>query len=116
MRNYLFVGLFAFCACSASKKNTLPDAIPDCINTLIATYKKEPTQNPPRSIYSYMYHSKKVFYIPAICCDQFSILMDENCEVIAHPDGGFTGKGDGKLNDFKSARTNEKLIWADDRE
>ncbi|MFT5791167.1 MAG: hypothetical protein ACI9LI_000499, partial [Saprospiraceae bacterium] len=27
----------------------------------------------------------------------------------------FTGKGDGKCADFFDARTNEKLIWEDER-
>jgi hypothetical protein len=31
------------------------------------------------------------------------------------PDGGFTGKGDGKCTYFFDARTNEKLIWEDER-
>ena len=33
---------------------------------------------------------------------------------MGHPDGGFTGKGDGKIKDFETA-TDEKLLWADSR-
>ena len=123
MRKIILVSLIALCACNSSKKSTLPIDVavkqmdvPECIKTLIVTYKKEQKQNPPRSIYSYTYNGKTVYYVPAICCDQYSNLLDGDCNIMSHPDGGITGKGDGKLPDFKTARTNEKLIWTDDRE
>lgn len=86
-----------------------------CIDTLIAKFKEEEKQNPPRSIYSYTYNDSTVYYVPPICCDQFSDLYNSNCNIIAHPDGGFTGKGDGRAKDFFEKRTNEKLIWKDER-
>ena len=50
-----------------------------------------------------------------ICCDFYSDLYDNKCNLIAHPDGGFTGKGDGKIKDFRKEATNEKLVWEDSR-
>ena len=88
---------------------------PDCIRVLIAGFEKEAVQNPPRKIYSYSYQNKTVYYIPAICCDFFSDLYDDDCKLIGHPDGGITGRGDGTVRDFDSARSNERLIWADKR-
>lgn len=88
---------------------------PACINDLIASFETEQVQNPPRKIYSYTYQGRKVYYVPAICCDFFSDLYDSNCKLIGHPDGGFTGKGDGKLPDFNSVKTDEVLVWADKR-
>lgn len=92
------------------------DTVPACIKNLVATFKAEEKQNPPRKVYSYIYNEKTVYYVPAICCDFFSDLYDDKCNIIGHPDGGFTGKGDGKVPDFDRAKTNEKLIWADKRE
>lgn len=89
--------------------------VPDCINKLIAQFKAEEKQNPPRKVYSYTYRGKTVYYVPALCCDFFSELYDSDCKVIGHPDGGFTGKGDGTMTDFHTTRTNEKLLWADER-
>jgi hypothetical protein len=45
------------------------------------------------------------------CCDFFSEVYDEHCKFLGSPDGGFTGKGDGKLPDFFEEAKNEKLIW-----
>ena len=33
----------------------------------------------------------------------------------AEPDGGITGRGDGKCTDFFQTRTDERLWWADTR-
>ncbi len=81
---------------------------------LIDKFKSEETTNPPRKIYSYLYAGKKVYYVSAVCCDNFSDLYNDSCRLIAHPDGGFTGRGDGKIIDFETAK-NEKLLWADSR-
>jgi hypothetical protein len=77
--------------------------------------KAEPVTNPPSKIYSYIFNSKTVYYVPAVCCDNFSDLYDDSCKIIAHPDGGFTGKGDRKLPTFHEEKKNEKLIWEDKR-
>ena len=89
--------------------------LPDCIKKLIVKFQKEDKQNPPRSIYSYNYNEKTVYYVPAICCDFFSDLYDGDCKLLGHPDGGFTGRGDGTVADFMKTKTNEKLIWKDQR-
>jgi len=56
-----------------------------------------------------------VFYVPALCCDFYSDLYDMDCNLIGHPDGGYTGRGDGSFPDFTERRKDEKLIWADER-
>jgi hypothetical protein len=88
---------------------------PACVQTLIETYSKGKVENPPRSIYSYTYKGKTVYYVTAPCCDFFSDLYDENCNLIGHPDGGFTGRGDMKMPDFEKEKSNEKLVWKDER-
>ena len=98
-----------------SEGNAIGEKLPGCIQKMINQYKAEEKQNPPRQIYSYLYNGKIVYYVTPPCCDFFSDLYDSSCVLIGHPDGGFTGKGDGKTIDFKDVRTNEKLIWKDDR-
>ena len=89
--------------------------LPGCIKKMIREFQQEEKQNPPRSIYRYTYKGEPVYYVPPICCDFFSDLYDNECKLIAHPDGGFTGKGDGRVVDFLQTRTDEKLIWKDER-
>ena len=127
MKRLIFITGIALIACSSSKKNNnmvadnVPankdstPALPTCVKKMIDQYKLEEKQNPPRQVYSYLYKGKTVYYVTPPCCDFFSDLYDSSCTLIAHPDGGFTGKGDGKMSDFKEVRTNEKLIWKDDR-
>ena len=35
--------------------------------------------------------------------------------VICHPDGGITGRGDGRCPDFFVERRNERVVWRDQR-
>ena len=89
--------------------------LPGCIKKLIVQFQQEEKQSPPRRIYRYTYKGNIVFYVPAVCCDFFSDLYDIKCNLVAHPDGGFTGRGDGTAPDFLQTRTGEKLIWKDER-
>lgn len=104
-------------ACSGPKRAASDnmDGIPACIARQITIFKTKPVQYPPHKIYQYKYNNKIVYYIPAICCDQFSDLYDNNCVLLGHPDGGFSGKGDLLFLDFLSTKTEEKLIWEDER-
>ena len=99
----------------SATEDAAPDSLPACVKALIKQFKNEERTNPPRKIYSYTYNGKKVYYVPAVCCDNFSDLYNSNCELMGHPDGGFTGRGDGKYRDFSEERKNEKLLWADTR-
>ena len=83
--------------------------VPGCLKELIRQFIKEEKQNPPRAVYGYTYMEKQVYYVPAICCDFFSDLYDSNCKLIGHPDGGYTGKGDGTAPDFMQLRKGETL-------
>lgn len=99
----------------ASVSNGVSDSVPQCILAMINQFKKDGMQNPPRKILSYLYKNKTVYYVTPPCCDFFSDLYDNDCNLIGHPDGGFTGRGDGKLTDFTSSKSNEKIIWEDSR-
>jgi hypothetical protein len=88
---------------------------PECIKRLISKFAAETPQNPRRKVISYTYKNSTVFYVPAVCCDNYSDLYDNACNLIGHPDGGFTGRGDGKIVDFAKQASNEKLLWEDRR-
>lgn len=124
---FFIAGIFFLASCTSSKsnnvavaeeqavKNSVPKGIPVCLQKMISHFQSEEKQNPPRQIYSYLYKGATVYYVTPPCCDFFSDLYDSSCVLIGHPDGGFTGKGDGKMSDFRDVRTNEKLVWRDDR-
>jgi hypothetical protein len=90
-------------------------SLPICIKALIEKMKSDSVTNPPSKIYSYTFDNKTVYYVPGVCCDNFSDLYDDSCKIIAHPDGGFTGQGDRKLPKFHDEKKDEKIIWQDKR-
>jgi hypothetical protein len=102
--------LYFFSGCK--KENA---SLPQCIALKIQQIKQEPKRNPPAEIWQYCFQERTVYYIPPFCCDQYSVLLDEDCRVICAPDGGLSGKGDGGCPDFFSRRTNGILIWRDER-
>ncbi len=89
------------------------DQPPMCVQTLITTMMTQPVGNPPGSIYRCTYNGATVYYLPPQCCDQFSSLISSNCTPICAPDGGFTGRGDGRCTDF--SRDTCTLVWQDSR-
>lgn len=100
-----------------SKKNTGKNAetIPECIQEMIIEISSQEVANPPIHIYNYTYNEQPVYYVTSKCCDNPSNLYDQNCNRICSPDGGITGKGDMKCLDFFEKRTDEKLVWKDER-
>ena len=85
--------------------------LPACIKNKIDSFKVKEAHERPQKVVEYMYKGKKVYYVVMPCCDFFNEVYDENCKMLGSPDGGFTGKGDGKLPDFFTEAKNEKLIW-----
>jgi hypothetical protein len=95
-------------------KNMLPSS-PICIKEKINIFKSQPKGNPVQTIIQYSYNNKKVFYVPPQCCDAYSDLFDEKCQLLGHPDGGITGRGDGTIPNFYTEAKDAKVIWKDDR-
>ncbi|MBS1929060.1 MAG: hypothetical protein IT254_12850 [Chitinophagaceae bacterium] len=89
--------------------------VPACVKSLIKKFSQEEMTNPPRAVYRYSYKGNTVYFVPAICCDFYSDLFDDHCNLLGHPDGGIMGKGDGKVPDFFDKRTDPYLIWKDIR-
>ncbi len=99
----------------ACEEIDVPRGTPSCIKSKIRDIQKEPVRNPPAAIWQCEYQGQTVYYIPSYCCDNYSELYDEHCNLICHPDGGITGTGDCACTDFFTNRTNVKLIWNDNR-
>lgn len=99
----------------ACQNEAVPPGLPACVKDKVAYYKNNPAQNPPAQVWEYQYQGQTVYYLPPICCDQFGELYDQHCNLICYPDGGITGRGDGKCEDFFATRQNGKLIWEDKR-
>ena len=85
--------------------------LPTCMKNKIDSFKLKEAHERPQRVVEYSYKSKKVYYIVMPCCDFFSEVYDEKCNFLGSPDGGITGKGDGKLPDFFTEAKGEKLIW-----
>jgi hypothetical protein len=129
MKHFIIILCIAATSCGGTQKqfaepvkediapiqNPLLENIPVCVNQLIEKFTAEEKQNPPRKIYRFTYQGKTVYYVTAPCCDFFSDLYDSDCQLMGHPDGGITGRGDGKLPDFEKEKSHEKLIWEDQR-
>lgn len=92
-----------------------PASYPVWIDGLIDKFTAEPAANPPLSITEYLYQGNSVYFVPQRCCDIFSDLYDAAGNLIAHPDGGIAGTGDGRAPDFFSTRTLSQIIWQDRR-
>ena len=84
-----------------------------CIQQMIAKFSEAEKHVRPSKIYSYLYKGKAVYYVVAPCCDNFNELYDAECKLLGNPDGGFTGRGDGKFPDWEAEKKAEKLIWED---
>ncbi len=90
-------------------------AIPTCIKNKIDSFKLKEAHEKPQKVVEYVYKGKKVYYVVMPCCDFFNEVYDANCKYLGAPDGGFTGKGDGKIPDFFEMAKNEKLVWQKDK-
>jgi uncharacterized protein DUF6970 len=91
---------------------------PRFIKRLIRQFESAPKESSPGAIVRYEYRGGPVYYIPIpayLCCDIPSKLYDSRGALICAPDGGFTGRGDGKCPDFMAQRSGETLIWNDAR-
>jgi hypothetical protein len=82
---------------------------------MIERFQSEPVTNPPRSVVRYAYKGDTVFFVPAPCCDFTSELYSSAGELLCAPDGGITGRGDGKCTDFMTTRKDALSVWQDSR-
>src|SRR5688572_5744526 len=111
----LLFGLMVIGLACAPQNPVAPEALPDWLTALTRELQTEPVANPPAFIARYEYKNEVVYYLPPRCCDVWSNLYRADGTVLCHPDGGLTGKGDGRCADFVAERKNERIIWRDPR-
>jgi len=114
MKSLLFT-LVIFLTAITHKCRKNPAELPGCIQKKIDQIKNEPKWNPPAEVYEYEYKGKSVYYFTSDCCDQYHVVYDDQCNYMCAPDGGFTGKGDGKCADFHATAKKIRLVWKDPR-
>lgn len=90
---------------------TVTQTLPAAIQKRIDGYKKMEKFEQPKSVVEYEYRGQKVYYVNMPCCDFFNELYDSTGKLMGHPDGGITGKGDGKVPDFAKEKTKERIVW-----
>lgn len=89
--------------------------VPEWVKNQIEVLKAQPPyRTGKKMIIKYRYQYKDVYYIPADCCDQLNPLYDEFGKKICSPDGGFTGKGDGRCPDFDRKAQTPEIIWQEE--
>lgn len=101
-------GLFSSC-----EEIEVPEDTPSCVKRMIRKIKREEPRNPPAEVWKLTVDGSIYYYIPPHCCDQMSELYDSSCNLICHPDGGFTGQGSGNCPGLENAES--ELIWEDER-
>jgi len=114
-----FYKLFGISGCFvillvSCKSSSQPVQNVSCIASKIEALKNEPVANPPSQVWKWETEGQTFYYVNAACCDHFSTLYNENCNIVCAPDGGITGRGDGKCPEFPKD-TKRTLIWKDTR-
>ncbi len=88
---------------------------PTWLKDLIKQEESKSTANPPASISRCTYKNQTVYYLPARCCDIPSVVYNDKGDILCSPDGGLTGRGDGKCTDFLNTRKDCIAVWKDTR-
>jgi len=96
--------------CRSAPRAAEPRA-PDWLAAKIEGFQDSASANPPDLVASYTYQGRLVYYVSPRCCDQYSVLYDSTGAELCAPDGGITGRGDGRCPEFIAQRTNEKILW-----
>ena len=104
----LFISLLMSCA--ANKNVKVVNEMPACLQAIIKTMTEDPN-GAPQSVTRYTYNRQTVYYMVSPCCDKYNVAYDTACNILGYPDGGITGRGDGRMVDFKTEASDQKLIW-----
>ena len=90
------------------------DSLAPWLQQKISGYGALPPFSPPRAILLVRYQGRKAFYVTPACCDIPSELIDDQGELLCHPDGGFAG-GDGRCPAFTLVGNPVVTVWRDSR-
>jgi hypothetical protein len=116
MKDFLSLAAVALVGLASCTKVETLEKVPRCIEKEIKEYEEWADPNIPQRVWRYTYKGQTVYFFPVPgCCDQSSVLYNEDCNPICAPDGGFSGGGDGKCPDFDSTKRDEVLVWKNDK-
>ena len=116
MRSMLMLALSTVAPGCQADANT--EHLPAFLRQLIEEYEAASEQRYPFEIWRYEYEGESVFYVPlarALCCDIQSVLYSVDGEILCRPDGGFTGRGDGRCPDFDPRASEGVRVWGEQR-
>ncbi len=111
LRIFIYISVLAMASCM---RLDLAKEVPACVTKQIREIANEEPQHPPTEVWEWKTDGITYYYFTSGCCDRFNYLYDSNCNVVCAPDGGITGKGDGKCPEFRGT-VEKTLIWKDTR-
>ena len=91
------------------------EALPDWLARLVAQIEREPVRNPPAEIWRGHYRGLVVYFETPHCCDVPSRLFNAAGQRLCEPNGGLTGRGDGRCPDADIDDLKEERVWRDPR-
>ena len=111
IRKLALFSTIIFMSCAVHKKLQGAKELPSCFETKIKTMSANLREGVPQSITRYRYKGQPVYYMLSSCCDNYNIVFDSDCNILGFPDGGYTGRGDGKMPDFHKEAVKDKIVW-----
>lgn len=115
MKTFIFLSFIVITVAQRQCGKQAQPAIPSCVQARIDSIKGQPQWNPPAEVAEYRYNGKRVFLFSSDCCDQFHVVVDDQCNYLCAPSGGITGEGDQKCTDFGEKAKLVKVVWKDER-
>ncbi len=86
------------------------EELPQHIADMIEQYESSPG-TAPNEIWRYRFEGRTVYYVPPMPYDIPGKLVSEDGDFICSPDGGLTGRGDGKCPTFFEERSDGRIVW-----
>lgn len=90
--------------------------LPQPLQELARQIQDGPVSNPPDQFLRHRIEGRSYYYRPARCCDFYSELYDAAGRLVCHPDGGLTGRGDGRCPGLMERAGPGELLWRDKRD
>ena len=83
---------------------------PDCIQMKIQDSEQKGEEDVVL-VWEYKLDGEKYYGIVPGCCDRFTELYDEDCNLICYPSGGLTGGGAGDCPEWTDELGKGRLVW-----
>lgn len=103
------IGVLLLAGCTGPA--SLPEDSPNWLRLKVAEWTLLSDSSAPDAVYRYEYNGQTVYYFQARCCDRFNVAYDMEGQALCAPDGGVTGRGDGKCPDFKKTAIGGAVVW-----